>query len=261
MKGVASAFQILGLEPGADHAAVEGAYRALIKRFHPDRPEGDVARAAAINHAYALLSRRERARAGHGADDLVEPLYARRAEADRRKRRKALPWGLLSLLALVGLGLFEHDQLARLLLPQGEAPAKEGGNDRRETSPVAADPADSAPVRLDAVRQGVLEAQLLIDDEVAALERSGDCYQAVREAPSFDRLDRCIAFDDAMLMLAHEPLAQNGPFGPTAITARQLSASRLLIGDFRGIEGRLDRVRNRVAALVFVPGPAPNLSD
>ncbi len=49
MPGPASAYAVLELEPGADRAAIEEAYRRLIKRYHPDRSGGDAARAAEIN--------------------------------------------------------------------------------------------------------------------------------------------------------------------------------------------------------------------
>ena len=55
MPGPTSAYAALGLEPGADRAAVEEAYRRLIKRYHPDRSGGDAARAAEINRAYFEL--------------------------------------------------------------------------------------------------------------------------------------------------------------------------------------------------------------
>ena len=44
-----------GFEPGADRAAIEQAYRELIKHYHPDRSGGDAARAAEINRAYFEL--------------------------------------------------------------------------------------------------------------------------------------------------------------------------------------------------------------
>ncbi|MFL6739249.1 MAG: DnaJ family molecular chaperone, partial [Sphingomicrobium sp.] len=52
MGGDASAYAALGLEPGADGAAVDRAYRKLIKEHHPDREGGDGGRAAEINRAY-----------------------------------------------------------------------------------------------------------------------------------------------------------------------------------------------------------------
>jgi hypothetical protein len=53
--GDASAYESLGLDPGADQAAVERAYKRLIKEHHPDRDGGDPARATEINRAYREL--------------------------------------------------------------------------------------------------------------------------------------------------------------------------------------------------------------
>src|SRR5690348_11518867 len=64
MRADASAFAALGLEPGADAAAIDQAYKRLIKLHHPDREGGDVARAAEINRAYREL------RGGAGRDPL-----------------------------------------------------------------------------------------------------------------------------------------------------------------------------------------------
>ena len=51
----ASAYAALGLEPDADEAEIEQAYKRLIKEHHPDREGGDAARAAEINRAYREL--------------------------------------------------------------------------------------------------------------------------------------------------------------------------------------------------------------
>src|SRR4051794_1165936 len=52
MAADASAYTVLGLEPDADAAAIEQAYKRLIKQHHPDREGGDADRAAEINRAY-----------------------------------------------------------------------------------------------------------------------------------------------------------------------------------------------------------------
>lgn len=60
-------WRVLGLEPGADHAAMRAAYRSLVKVYHPDRHFADgtpaefirvaEARMASINLAYETLQK------------------------------------------------------------------------------------------------------------------------------------------------------------------------------------------------------------
>lgn len=50
------AYEILGLEPGADEAAIRRAYREQIKEVHPDTDGGTEAAFKRVRHAYDLLS-------------------------------------------------------------------------------------------------------------------------------------------------------------------------------------------------------------
>jgi hypothetical protein len=48
-------YDVLGVAPDADAAAVRRAYLALARRHHPDRAGGDAARMRTINEAWAVL--------------------------------------------------------------------------------------------------------------------------------------------------------------------------------------------------------------
>src|SRR6476646_6043339 len=93
MAGDASAYAVLGLEPGADSAAVERAYKRLIKQHHPDREGGDGTRAAEINRAYREL---------RGIRNPEDPLQLNVGGPDEQRHGRA--W--MASLFLVGLAAF-----------------------------------------------------------------------------------------------------------------------------------------------------------
>ena len=88
-----SAFAALGLEPDADSAAIERAYKRLIKQFHPDRAGGDARRAAEINRAYREL------RSGR---DLKSPLELN-VELAGERTSAARSWTAFTLLLIAGI--------------------------------------------------------------------------------------------------------------------------------------------------------------
>lgn len=255
MAADASAHAVLGLEPGADWAAVELAYKTLIKAHHPDRPGGDGGRAAEINRAYREL-RRQRA----VLDERKASWPAIQPMPELRRRRR--PW----LAAAVGIAgaallLFLTDPSDKLLddLRMRAAPIGASTVRTPEVAPATEDM--DQPLRLAAIRSGVAEAKRLAAtrNETAMAEAAGKCQSDLQARPSLAQLDRCAAFDDAIVHLeARDPWHDDGPFGQASVTEREMSAANLFSDDVLAIDGRLDRVRLQVELALAPPDPAPD---
>jgi hypothetical protein len=74
-----SHYDVLGVAPSADQAALRRAYLRLARRHHPDRAGGDAARMQAINQAWATLGdpdRRARYDLSLGAPSVAPPAPA-----------------------------------------------------------------------------------------------------------------------------------------------------------------------------------------
>lgn len=73
----ADPYSILGVAPEAEPEVVEAAYRALMKKYHPDRwagaPEDGKARAQDINAAYDAVRSRTAARSARQSVPVTEP--------------------------------------------------------------------------------------------------------------------------------------------------------------------------------------------
>src|SRR5687768_3368407 len=120
----ASAYVILGLQPGADRAAIDKAYRRLIKLHHPDRSGGDPERAAEINRAYFELRGKRASDEPRqpAAGDIGEAIYARRAARARTVRppqRRQRLWPLFAAAAAIAFFL-ERDRVGDALLDAQE---------------------------------------------------------------------------------------------------------------------------------------------
>jgi hypothetical protein len=242
MSGDASAYDSLGLDPGADAGAVERAYKRLIKEHHPDRDGGDSARAAEINRAYREL-RKPRSEAL--AKDALE-LHDHPVD-DRRRR---IGWVIPAVCAIGGV--------AALVLATGPM-----WSSLRDWSPASAQTlpltsAAAAAVTLDgmdkplsaaAIDGAVSDARHIAatGDEMGLAAASTLCHRKLRGNPDVAQLDRCAAFDDAVVQLQdRDPLRDRGPFSELAVTGRQWSAASELSNDYLAIDGRLDRIRLRV---------------
>jgi hypothetical protein len=247
MAGRVSALAVLGLEPGADSAAIEQAYKRLIKQHHPDREGGDGTRAAEIIHAYRAL---------RGGKALIDPLQFNEHFATRRKRRR---WPLAAAFAAVGVG-------AAVMVVGPSAPltrtfwAASAQLPRRHRIMAAAmsEPM-SEQLHGKAIDAAVGDALQMFRtrDEMALAGASRDCERRFRDNPGTEMLDRCAAFDDAVVGLEdRDPLRDEGPFAPLAVTGRQWSAASSLSDDDLAIDARLDEIRVRVE-LRLAPEVAP----
>ena len=232
MGGDASAYAALGLEPGADGAAVDRAYRKLIKEHHPDREGGDGGRAAEINRAYRDIR-------GPRAKEALE-FYDHPDEFPRRQG-----WIIAGAALLVGL-------VAGLILagPMGWSIAPPSLPLVRGVAAASAAPDSmNQPLTLSVIDGAARDALHMSrsNDEMALATVSRNCHHKLRTDPSIGQLDRCAAFDDAVVQLQdRDPLRDQGPFSELAVTGRQWSGASSLSDDYLAIDGRLDRIRLRV---------------
>jgi hypothetical protein len=242
MAGDGSAHTILGLSPGADSAAIDRAYRTLIKRYHPDRDGGDAGRAAEINRAYREL------RGPAAKDALVLN------DADRFIQRGSGAPCAGAVLALV--------VASAVLMLFASIPRPGGAVAAVGAAAPFSDPMD-APLGVSAIERGVQEALRLHgrSDEMSMARVSRDCHDRLRRDPAVDLLDRCAAFDDAVVQLQdRDPLRNRGPFSEIAVTGRQWRAAQALSSDNLAIDDRLDRIRLHVE-LALAPAAVPAEMD
>ena len=238
MSADASAYAALGLEPGADANAIEQAYKRLIKEHHPDREGGDGRRAAEITTAYREI-RAER--------HLRDPLELNEDWPAPPRERGWLIFAFMLAAATIGL-LVSQTPMAPLaeLAPAGAASRSPGGQGK--AGAVRPDPMNQ-PLDVAAIDGSVRDALRLsrTSDEMALARTSRDCHHRLRTQPSLAQLDRCAAFDDAVVQLQdRDPLRDQGPFSELAVTGRIWSGAAALSDDSVAIDGRLDQIRLRV---------------
>lgn len=244
-----AAFRTLGLEPGADPAAVEAAYRRLIKLYHPDRQGGDASRAAEINRAYHHLRKSQRLASAPRA---TRPMPRR---DDPKLRRWLIPgFAAAAVGVVVSAGIAESawDPFRSL----GKPLRYEAG--RPDAQQADAVHFSEMPLDSDAIDRAVTDAARIAAggnfDRLA--RRSRGCHAALRRNPALTRLDQCVAFDEAVVALMKDD-AGSGQFSASAVTGRQLGAARLFTGDYLAMESRLDQIRSHVEFTLAPPDPQP----
>lgn len=245
--GDATAYESLGLDAGADQAAVERAYKRLIKEHHPDRQGGDPTRAAEINRAYRELRRRR----------LVDDDASLEFNDDWNDERR-LRWTIPALVAVAGLAAVSLAFMPISSTLPNWSPASAQGFAGAHHSAAPLEAMD-APLQLAAIDAAVRNARHIATtrDEMGLAAESSDCHHKLRNHPDVLQLDRCAAFDDAVVELQdRDPLRDRGPFSELAVTGRQWSGASALSNDYLAIDGRLDRIRLRVELALAEAAPA-----
>ena len=263
------AYAALGLRPGAGRAEIDQAYRRLIKRYHPDYADGDAKRAAELNRAYSELRTRTRdAPRPHpeAVAAMQRHAYAPRSPSWRGPAFAAAAIAVAVLLASTAAMEEITPPWSQFSSATTAGGARSGGSSGESFSldqPLAKTLIDSSVG--DAIR---LHAE---DDPGSAAEFSRSCLSRLDANPSVALFDSCAAYDEAIAILAVGNAAfEAGPFNPSAVTARQVGAARLLSADYFEAESRLQQIRARVhmtllpqlpdarrAADVRVSAPAP----
>lgn len=253
MAADATAYAVLGLEPGAEWTSVERAYKTLIKANHPDRAGGDALRAAEITRAYREL-RQARATPDEPDEPWPEP------EPFTAAKPRSSGWlavlvgvaggaALLVTLATPVGGLIDDFRMRAGPLHIGHRPP----------APRAADPMDG-PIADANIKSAIAEAVRLfrIQDDGGLAEASRACNAQLQALPSIPQLDHCAAFDDAVIALENrDPLRDDSAFGEVAVTGRLMSGASLLSNDYLAIDGRLARIRLQVELALAPPDSPP----
>ncbi len=229
---------MLGLVPGADRAAIESAYRRLIKKHHPDKAGGDPEAAKAIIHAYRELTRKR-----------VQLPVQVEAPPLRREAR----WRRWPLLAVVAGGLFlwllptpaieleRNSSLPLASLPEGGATAERPVS--MAVMPRVAPDGAAVEAGIDEARR--LSRQLPED----AIGYSRSCAADLDRLPSDAMLDHCLAFD-----MAAAKGASDKHWAAEAMAARHGEAAQALLEDEVLAAARVRAVRLQVdRALVLRP--------
>lgn len=240
-----SPYTVLGLRPGADRAAIDDAYRRLIKQHHPDRPGGDPAAAAELNRAYARL--KTEAPLFSSAAPLAAPVLPRGA---RRRLRGRLAGMLMVLAAGAAVWLAPWPDL-RVHEGVEPAPLVPAHDVSAELLPETLD-LRSRPDE-DAIVSAVGTARRLsapaLQGEAVRFSRS--CEQDLKSYASPALLDHCVAFDAASGLLGGA--APDARFRAEDMAARHVGAAMRVSDDPVLAEERIVRVRRRVEQLLLNP--------
>lgn len=261
-------YNLLNVLPDADPVVIEAAYKALIKRHHPDIHSGGTAVgeriAAELNQAYQTLRHPDR-RAAYDADERARqerhraelarafdpppsraaPPPPQRPEPVRAGQRAAAWIGAAGILMLGG---------AIYLLAQAvETPVARDPAPSRDLATASAAQAEQAfrdqPVNRGPIEKAVAEFRRIaaasgIPGAAAYSERCFNLQSRTRAVADFDH---CVAFDHLASRRDLFDSSGAGPqfarFQPQPLVTRHIRAAELIARDPSLIEARLFEIR------------------
>ena len=264
-----SLYTVLNVAPTADPAVIEAAYKALMKKYHPDMlsgsTEGDPQKAAEINQAFQILKDPER-RARYDSDQRARVEAIRRAamaaappsqvyHPPRRQRRRSR-WPVILLVAAAATAIIlwwqDPDRAREFLGSQMHALSPEAS-----AAPGAADAIDEKNID-----QAVAEYRH-IKGKTGLLGLSAfseDCFANQSRSPTARALDFCVAFDHAAerygAKIAGDDLPQLPRFRPEEMEIRHETAARLVSDDDSWISTRRARLRDLTLAKLELAEPS-----
>jgi hypothetical protein len=185
-------YAILGVSPTSEDVVIRAAYRALMRRYHPDADPSSEAsqRAQAINAAYAVLGdpdKRARYDGSLAAQGLIKPDAPHRSSLARRMMPG--PAGLIGLAGLAAAAALIAISPPVGVLPEDALPFSEPRAGRSAVDAMAVAPPSKAAANLcgNPAVPGLIKSELL---RQAAVMRGADREQIERIGPySLLRLD------------------------------------------------------------------------
>ena len=267
---IRSLYSVLNVSPDADPAVIEAAYKALMKKYHPDmvmgEPEGTQRKAAEINRAFHILRSPER-RAEYDAREQSRQEAMRMPGPDMRSPPfQPLPpqrskWPALFLIAVLAALTFfvwrmtagtERQQFASAI----PAVARLGREDAASLPPVSHTNIDRA----------IAESRR-INQKTGLMGLSGysqDCFASQSRSVRVEELDFCVAFDSAALTYDAESakmysLPELPRFQAREMLSRHLRAAKLVSEDEDWVDQRLEQVRSLTLARMAILNTPPPL--
>ncbi|MDP8913206.1 MAG: J domain-containing protein [Pseudomonadota bacterium] len=263
-----SLYAVLNVAPDADPAVIEAAYKALIKKYHPDMlagaPGGDLRRAAEINEAFQVLRDPER-RARYDNDERARQDAFRRAAAaasgpalyhpppPRRRRKSRWPALLLLVAAAAAFIIWRETEAGQRFFGGGES----------SFALQAARTGNPAAVRVKDVDRAFDEFRRIRDRTglLGLSSFSQDCFAGQSRSQSAIEFDFCVAFDHAAAdydaKIAGDDLPQLPRFRPDELNSRHEWAARLISSDEKWISARLVQLRALTSERLQPPASQP----